>query len=96
MREFIKLQGFEQNAFFKGEGCDKCRKTGYCGRAGIHELLLMDDTLRDIVTRNTDVTQLRKYCRERGLVTLRQDGFEKVLKGVTTIDEILRVTDNVM
>ena len=96
MMEFIKLQGFEQSKFYKGSGCDKCRKTGYFGRAGIHELLLMDDTLRDMVTRNPDVTQLRKYCRERGLVTLRQDGFDKVIKGVTTIDEILRVTDNVM
>jgi type II secretory ATPase GspE/PulE/Tfp pilus assembly ATPase PilB-like protein len=45
------------------------------------------------VTRNPDVTHLRKLCRERGLITLRQDGFDKALKGLTTVDEILRVTE---
>ena len=50
--------------------------------------------MRDLVTRNPNVTELRKLCRERGLVTLRQDGFAKVLKGQTTIDEILRVTES--
>ena len=94
MKEFLHLQGFDASACFKGKGCDKCRRTGYAGRAGIHELLVMDDGLRDLVTRNPDVTQLRKLCRERGLVTLRQDGFEKVMKGVTTVDEILRVTES--
>jgi len=54
----------------------------------------MDDGLRDTVTSNPDVNNLRKLCRERGLVSLRQDGFEKVKKGLTTVDEILRVTEN--
>ena len=54
----------------------------------------MDDSLRDMVTSNPDVIHLRKLCRERGLVTLRQDGFSKVIKGMTTIDEIVRVTEN--
>jgi type II secretory ATPase GspE/PulE/Tfp pilus assembly ATPase PilB-like protein len=54
----------------------------------------MDDWLRDQVTGNPDVTHLRKLCRERGLVTLRDDGFQKVIKGLTTVDEILRVTEN--
>ena len=54
----------------------------------------MDDALRDMVTRNPDVNQLRKLCRERGLVTLREDGFQKVMKGLTTVDEIIRVTEN--
>jgi type IV pilus assembly protein PilB len=94
MREFIQLQGFTGEKLFIGKGCDRCRKTGYGGRLGIYELLVMDDTLRDMVTRNPDVTQLRKYCRERGLVTLRDDGFEKVKRGLTTVDEILRVTES--
>jgi general secretion pathway protein E len=54
----------------------------------------MDDGLRDQVTANPDVTQLRKLCRERGLVTLRQDGLRKVMLGHTTVDEILRVTES--
>jgi type IV pilus assembly protein PilB len=94
MKGFLQLQGFQSEKTFKGKGCDKCRKTGYTGRLGIYELLVMDDNLRDMVTRNPDVTQLRKLCRERGLVTLREDGFLKVMKGLTTVDEILRVTES--
>ena len=94
MREFLELQGLAADSTFKGAGCDRCRKTGYAGRLGIYELMVMDDATRDIVTRNPDVNQLRKLCREKGLVTLRQDGFDKVLKGLTTVDEILRVTEN--
>src|SRR5688572_10091193 len=96
MKEFLTLQGFASDQTFKGEGCDRCRKTGYSGRLGIYEMLVMDDSMRDLVTRNPDVTMLRKLCRERGLVTLRSDGFQKVLKGLTTVDEVLRVTDNAL
>jgi type IV pilus assembly protein PilB len=94
MREFLKLQGFTSEAIYRGKGCDHCRKTGYTGRLGIYELLVMDDSLRDQVTRNPDVTQFRRLCRERGLVSLREDGFKKVMNGLTTVDEILRVTEN--
>jgi type IV pilus assembly protein PilB len=93
MKEFLTLQGFTSGKSFRGKGCDRCRKTGYAGRLGIYELMVMDDSLRDVITRNPDVTQLRKLCRERGLVTLRQDGFDKAMKGLTTVDEILRVTE---
>ncbi len=94
MKEFLAMQGFHGKDVFKGRGCDRCRKTGYSGRLGIYELLVMDDNLRDLVTRNPDVTQLRKLCRERGLVTLREDGFNKVMAGQTTVDEVLRVTES--
>jgi type IV pilus assembly protein PilB len=94
MRELLTMQGFNSQEMWHGKGCDRCRKTGYSGRLGIYELLVMDDWLRDQVTRNPDVTHLRKLCRERGLVTLRDDGFQKVVKGQTTADEILRVTEN--
>ena len=94
MKEFLTLQGFASDKVLRGKGCDRCRKTGYAGRLGIYELMVMDDSLRDTVTSNPDVTHLRKLCRERGLVTLRTDGFHKVMKGLTTVDEILRVTEN--
>jgi type IV pilus assembly protein PilB len=93
MKEFLMLQGFTSDSTFRGKGCDRCRKTGYSGRLGIYELMVMDDSLRDVITRNPDVTQLRKMCRERGLITLRQDGFDKAMRGLTTVDEILRVTE---
>ena len=92
--EFLTMQGFAAEKIYKGAGCDHCRKTGYSGRLGIYELLVMDDALRDTVTRNPDVNQLRRLCRERGLVTLREDGFQKVMKGLTTVEEIMRVTEN--
>ncbi|HEY2587382.1 MAG TPA: ATPase, T2SS/T4P/T4SS family [Tepidisphaeraceae bacterium] len=96
MKEFLTLQGFTSEVMYQGKGCDRCRKTGHTGRLGIYELLVMDDSLRDMVTANPDVNQLRKLCRERGLVTLREDGFQKVMKGLTTVDEILRVTESAM
>ncbi len=96
MREFLALQGFSDKTSFHGKGCDRCRKTGYAGRVGIYEQLVMDDNLRDMVTANPDVTRFRKVCRERGLVSLREDGFQKVLNGFTTVDEVLRVTESVI
>jgi type IV pilus assembly protein PilB len=94
MAEFLALQGFKDSLIWKGVGCDACRKTGYKGRLGIYELLIMDDGLRDMVTRNPDVNQLRKLCRERGLVSLREDGFAKAQQGQTTVEEVLRVTES--
>jgi type IV pilus assembly protein PilB len=94
IKEFLTLQGFASEKAIRGKGCDRCRKTGYAGRLGIYELMVMDDSLRDLVTGNPDVTHLRKLCRERGLVTLRTDGFRKVMNGLTTVDEVLRVTEN--
>jgi type IV pilus assembly protein PilB len=93
-RMFLSQQGFSSEKTWRGKGCDKCRKTGYSGRLGIYELLIMDDSLRDMVTSNPDVIALRRKCIEKGLVTLRQDGFDKVSKGLTTVDEILRVTES--
>ena len=91
--DFMAKQGYPGKTYFRGKGCDRCRKTGYAGRLGIYELLVMDDVLRDMVTSNPDVIALRRKCREKGLVTLRDDGFDKAAKGSTTVDEILRVTE---
>jgi type IV pilus assembly protein PilB len=93
-RIVLSTQGYAADKAWRGKGCDRCRKTGYSGRLGIYELLIMDDTLRDLVTANPDVIQLRRKCREKGLITLREDGFEKVSRGLTTVDEILRVTES--
>ena len=94
MKEFLEMHGLGGAPTYVGKGCDRCRKTGYSGRLGIYELLVMDDSLRDLVTSNPDVNNFRKLCRERGLISLREDGFEKAKKGLTTVDEILRVTES--
>jgi type IV pilus assembly protein PilB len=95
MRKYLEKQGLPVATSWRGKGCDRCRRTGYSGRLGIYELLVMDDGLRDLVTTNPDVTAFRRQCRDRGLVTLRQDGFMKVTQGLTTAEEVIRVTESV-
>ncbi len=92
--EFFAMQGFGDTKIFEGAGCAKCRNTGHSGRLGIYELLVVDDHLRDIIARNPNVTEFRRMCIERGMVTLREDGFSKVRSGMTTPSEILRVTES--
>src|SRR5690606_32371001 len=94
VRKVLDRCEFGDGELFRGTGCDKCRQTGYSGRLGIYELLTMNDALRDMVTTNPDVNVLRRMCREAGLVTLRQDGWRKARLGLTTVDEVLRVTES--
>ena len=94
MKEMLEMQGIQADTVLEGEGCDRCRKTGHTGRLGIYELLVIDDHLRDVVARSPNVTEFRRMCVERGMVTLRQDGFAKVKNGQTTIAEVLRVTES--
>ena len=91
--EYLTMNGMSTEKIFVPKGCDKCRKTGYSGRVGIYELLCVDDQLRDVIARNPNVAEFRRLCIERGMITLRQDGMQKVNSGVTTISEVLRVTD---
>ncbi len=93
MAEYLELQGLDATLLFEGSGCDKCRNTGYSGRVGIYELLTIDDQVRDMIARNPNVAEFRRLCIERGMVTLRMDGMQKVAKGETTAQEILRVTE---
>ncbi len=93
MKEFLAMQNLLTDQVWAAAGCDKCRRTGYKGRLGIYELLVLDDRLRDLATSNPDVNALRKVCRERGLVSLREDGLAKAAAGLTTIEEVLRVTE---
>ena len=92
-KEFLALHSFDPDEMWMAKGCDKCRNSGYSGRVGIYELLTVDDQLRDTIARNPNVSEFRRLCIERGMVTLRQDGLRKVAKGLTTIQEVLRVTE---
>ena len=91
--EFLTMQGLPSDEIWVAKGCDKCRKTGYSGRVGIYELLAVDDQLRDIIARNPNVAEFRRLCIERGMVSLRTDGLRKVSRGITTVQEVLRVTE---
>jgi type IV pilus assembly protein PilB len=92
--EFLKLNHKEDTKLYRGAGCDNCRNTGYKGRVGLYELLILDDDVRDMVTRNPAVTELRRYAREHGMVTLREDGLVKASHGLTTVEEVMRVTES--
>lgn len=78
--------------FYQGRGCEKCRDTGFIGRTAIFEYLPVDDDIRKEVTANSSTEVIKKVAIEKGLRTLRQDGWEKVRAGITTISEVLRVT----
>jgi type IV pilus assembly protein PilB len=93
MREFLAVHGLHTETLPQGQGCESCRQTGYTGRVGLYELLVLDDHLRDLIASNPNVTEFRRLCCERGMVTLREDGFAKVSQGRTTVEEVLRVTE---
>ncbi|TVQ50317.1 MAG: type II/IV secretion system protein [Phycisphaerales bacterium] len=94
IQEFLDMHGISKKNLMYGKGCSKCRETGYSGRNGLYELLVLDDALRDAIARSPNVTEFRRTCCERGMVTLREDGFRKVDLGITTVEEILRVTES--
>jgi type II secretory ATPase GspE/PulE/Tfp pilus assembly ATPase PilB-like protein len=75
----------------RGHGCAKCRETGYHGRTGLFELLVLSEGARQAFSRVDDVPRLREMAREQGMVTLREDGWRKVQAGLTTVEEVLRV-----
>ena len=77
---------------FRGKGCDKCNRTGYKGRLGIYELMLMNDEMRDMIIRNCSTEELRNTARKFGMVTLRDAGMESVFAGLTTAEEVIRET----
>jgi general secretion pathway protein E len=77
-----------------GAGCTACKQTGYRGRTGIHELLVVDDDIRALIMKSTDAAAIRRTATADGMPTLRQDGASKVLAGDTTIEEVLRVTQD--
>ena len=77
---------------FRGKGCDHCSDTGYRGRTGIYELLVIDDDVRKLILAHASTQEIRERAIELGMTTLRQDGWRKILEGVTTVEEIIRVT----
>jgi general secretion pathway protein E/type IV pilus assembly protein PilB len=77
---------------FKGAGCRACRQTGFRGRSGIFELMVTGDTIREMCVQRVSAVAIRNQALKEGMITLRQDGWRKVQMGLTTIDEVARVT----
>jgi type IV pilus assembly protein PilB len=78
--------------FMKGKGCDTCNKTGYKGRAGIHELLVMDDDIRKLLSSDISSAAIRDVAVKNGMRLMMLDGLIKVALGVTTVEEVLAAT----
>jgi general secretion pathway protein E len=95
-QEELHLLGLNQAvSLFTGQGCEQCAFTGFYGRVGIFELFLIDDEIRKMVLKNADAGQLRELAKEKGMKSLLEDGVEKVRAGITTLNEVLRVTQEV-
>ena len=90
----LSFDMFANKAVYRGRGCDECHHTGYRGRTGIHEFLIMDDEIKSMILNTSDATQLKRYAESLGMRTLLQDGADKVLEGVTTIEEVYRVAQS--
>jgi type IV pilus assembly protein PilB len=91
LRKTLDQMGYEIETFHKGMGCKRCRNTGYSGRIGVHEMLTINDELRDAITAGASIQQFREIAMRGGMITLRHDGFRKVREGITTIEEILHI-----
>jgi general secretion pathway protein E len=84
--------GVEGATAYRAKGCEACFQTGYFGRSAIYELLTVDDEMRQMIMKNSDASMIKALAIEKGMSTLRQDGAAKVLQGITSVDEVVRVT----
>ncbi len=93
MRKYARESGVGLEELFHGKGCDYCRGSGYAGRVGIYELLVIDDKSRDMINKDPSVNNMRRAFHQSGQPSLFDDGIAKVKRGLTTIEEVLRVTE---
>jgi len=93
LRRYVEQSGAKPGELVHGAGCDACRGSGYAGRVGIFEMLVVDDKFRDIINQDSSVASMRRAFHESGRDSLFDDGMKKVRKGLTTVEEVLRVTE---
>lgn len=90
--EKIGLNRDKKVVLYRGKGCLICRRTGYRGRIGIFELITMDNNLRELIAKHLPTVEIKQAAKKTGMKTLQEDGYDKALKGLTTLEEVLRVT----
>jgi type IV pilus assembly protein PilB len=93
MKKYMERAKIDPATLVHGAGCDACRGSGYAGRVGIFELLIIDDKFREMINRDASIAAMRRAFIESGHDTLFDDGLKKIQKGLTTIEEVLRVTE---
>jgi general secretion pathway protein E len=82
----------QNNTFYRKKGCNLCMQTGFRGRSAIFEILIVDEEIKRLVLKTSDANQINELARKQGMITLQKDGIDKVLAGITTTEEVLRVT----
>ena len=92
MEMALKPEDVGDRVFFYGKGCDYCNNTGYRGRIGIYEIMIMNDHLRELIMRRASTGVLRREAIKHGMRTLRESGLLAVYDGITTLDEVVRET----
>ncbi len=93
MQKYAERAGVKPEELLHGAGCDSCRGSGYVGRVGIYELLVIDEKVTDTINQDPSVSNMRRVFHESGASSLFDDGIKKVKQGLTTIEEVLRVTE---
>ncbi len=93
LTKYVERAGINTDRICHGAGCDACRGSGYSGRVGIYEMLVVDDRFRDMINQDSSMTNMRRAFQRSGQRSLFEDGMLKVQEGLTTIEEVLRVTE---
>jgi len=88
----LPIEQARRYKFYYGKGCPRCNNSGYKGRTGIYELLEVNDDIRDMISSDASVDEMRNLARSQGMTTLREAGLKLIFDGITTIDEIVRET----
>ncbi|MCL2119415.1 MAG: GspE/PulE family protein, partial [Planctomycetaceae bacterium] len=88
----LSQQEIAGKSFYRGRGCVTCNNTGYKGRTAIHEFMVINDEIRDLINRNSSAADMRSAAQRNGMLTLRDAGLDKIYHGISTIDEVVRET----
>jgi type II secretory ATPase GspE/PulE/Tfp pilus assembly ATPase PilB-like protein len=92
-KKFVEAaKSWEEVSFYKAAGCDQCGGEGYRGRNGIYEVLAMDTNIRKLVTQAATTEEIETEARKTGMATMVEDGFSKIVQGVTSLEEVMRAT----
>jgi type II secretory ATPase GspE/PulE/Tfp pilus assembly ATPase PilB-like protein len=93
-RAGFPMERFGEGTIYEAVGCEECRRTGFTGRTGIYEIIVVTDHIRPLIVARASTTEIRNVALKSGMRTLRHDGWTKVLKGITTVEEVLRVSED--
>lgn len=88
----ITFDAASRATIFEGKGCNHCRFTGYQGRTAIYEFIVLNEAIRKLIVSRVSAGDIKRAAQKNGMKTLRENGWEKIKKGLTTVSEVLRVT----